>query len=160
VCSAHISSLNQIWINFFEKLDISLQMCIVCSSSGSSLKGVLNYLGKYVLFTLKHQELRRRRLGGLTLARLHLIWGGHGSQDHFSPGTRCLANRPLTMFLEPMAKFAHLKGNKDQLDEFVWRPYNEDTPFPCRFLLTLCGLRLSQFFVVEQWRFVNSPMRS
>jgi hypothetical protein len=81
-------------------------MCIVCSSSRSSLKGLLAYLGKYVLFTLKHQELRHRCLGGLTLAHLHLIWGGHGSQHHFSPGTRRLANRSLTMFLEPTPKFA------------------------------------------------------
>jgi hypothetical protein len=130
VFSAHIASLNQIWINFFEKLYISLQMRIVCSSSRSSLKGVSAYLEKYVIFTLKHQELRHRRLGGLTLARLHLIWGGHGSQDHFGPGTRRLANRSLTMFLEPMAKFARRKGNKDQLDEFVWRPYTENVPFP------------------------------
>jgi hypothetical protein len=35
------------------------------------------------------------------------------------------------MFLEPMAKFARLKVNKYQLDEFVWRPYTEDIPFPC-----------------------------
>jgi hypothetical protein len=130
VFSAHIASLNQIWINFFENLDISLQMRIVCSSSRSSLNGVLAYLGKYVLFTLKRQELRHLLFGGLMLARLHLIWGGHGSQDHFSPGTRRLANRSLTMFLEPMAKLARLKGNKDQLDEFVWRPYTEDVPFP------------------------------
>ena len=33
VFSAHISSLNQIWINFFDKLDTSLPMRIVCSSS-------------------------------------------------------------------------------------------------------------------------------
>jgi hypothetical protein len=29
VFSSHIASLNQIWINFFEKLDISLQLRIV-----------------------------------------------------------------------------------------------------------------------------------
>jgi hypothetical protein len=82
------------------------------------------------MFTLKHQELRHRRLGGLTLTRLHLIWGGRGSQYHFSPGTRRIANQLLTMCLEPMSKVARRKGKKYQLDEFVWRPYTEDIPFP------------------------------
>jgi hypothetical protein len=35
----------------------------------------------------------------------------------------------INNFLEPMAKFAGHKVNKEQLDEFVWRPYTENIPF-------------------------------
>ena len=80
-----------------------------------------------------HQELIHLRLGDLTLARIYIIWGGHGLPHKFKPGLRNMNSRPITNFLDPVARFAKQLNQISNKEDFVWRTYLDAIPFPWPF---------------------------
>ena len=73
--------------------------------------------------------MRHRRLGGLTLAYIHIIWGGHGLPHNIKPGLRKHNSHPLTKFLDPVAQFSKKLNRISNEADFVWYPHLEDIPF-------------------------------
>ena len=70
-----------------------------------------------------HQELRHRRIEGLTLACINIIWGGHGLPHNFKPGIWKLKSHPLKFFLDPVAWFAKQFNWIINEEDFVWLPH-------------------------------------
>ena len=83
-----------------------------------------------VWFVLFHQDLRHRRIGGLTLVRIHIIWGGHGLPHNFNPGLQKLNLGPIIQFLDPVAWFEKQLNRISNEEDFVWHPHLDDMPFP------------------------------
>ena len=100
--SGRVCNLSDIWISFFSKIDSLIPTIIVFSACRSTFKNNLTLFQSKVWFSLFHQELRHCRLGGLPLACIHIIWGGHGLPYNFNPGLRKLNSRPLIKFLDPV----------------------------------------------------------
>ena len=101
--SGHIRNLSDIWISFLTKIDSLITTRLVFLASCDTLNNtfiIFQYKSRFVIF---HQELRHRRLGGITLARIHIIWGGHVLPCNFQPGLGKMNSHPLTQFLDPVA---------------------------------------------------------
>ena len=94
----HFCVISDICISFFPKIDSRITTRIVFSSCHATFNYTFNIFQSKVRFLLFHKELRHRRLGGLTLAGIHIIWGRHGLPRKFNPGLWKLNSRPLTKF--------------------------------------------------------------
>ena len=129
----YVCNLSDIWIYFFSKIDSLITTIIVFSACRSTFKNNLTLFQSKVWFSLFHQELRHCRLGGLPLACIHIIWGGHGLPYNFNPGLRKLNSRPLIKFLDPVARFANQLNQIRNEEDFVWRPHLDNIPFPWTF---------------------------
>ena len=88
--SGHVRKLSDIWISFFSKIDSLITTRLVFPACCATFKNNFTLFQSKVSFLLFHQELRHRRLGGLTLAHIHIIWGGHGLLHNFKPELRKL----------------------------------------------------------------------
>ena len=93
-------------------------LCSFDSEAGAELREIID-------FRICSTELRHRRLGGLTTARLHVGW--HPETGVIQPGKRRNPTRPLGAFLEPSVKLKEWRFAAD--DSGCWDP-NETAPTP------------------------------
>jgi hypothetical protein len=78
-------------------------------------------------------ELRHRRLGGLTSARVYVAWWGPATdaRSKVEPGDRVSPRRPLGTFLEPSAKLREWRMAPPESPSSVWTPHGTDAvPYP------------------------------
>jgi hypothetical protein len=71
------------------------------------------------------QELRHPRLGGLTSARLILIWGGFGEYASFKPGRRTMIRTNLMAGIDTIARLAKRAASVTIKQGFMWKPHTE-----------------------------------
>lgn len=82
------------------------------------------------------EEVRHRRLGGLTMARTSIYWRGDGCVDPRAvrPGGRRNPIRPLGHFLEPSIKLFRWRRRGGAGADECWRPFAATAkPFPWPF---------------------------
>ena len=101
--SGNVHMLNDIWISFFSKIYILITNRLVFLACRVTFRNSFTIFQSKVQVSLFHQELRHQRIGGLRLARIHIISGGHGLTHNFKTGLRKLNSFPLTKFLDPVA---------------------------------------------------------
>ena len=108
---------------------VLLQLDLHFLACHATFKNTFNIFQLKVRFSIFNQELKHRKLGGLTLAHIHIIWGEHGLPQNFEPGLHKLNSRPLTKFLDPVAQFAKQLNRISNKEDFVSRPHLDATPF-------------------------------
>ena len=117
----------------FPFIDSLIKTRLVFSACGTTFKNTFTIFQSKVQFSLFYQELRHQRIGGLTLAHIHITWGGHGSPYNFKSGLRKLNSNPLTKFLDPVAQLAKQLNQISNKEDFVWRTYLYAITFPWPF---------------------------
>ena len=83
--SGHVRNINDIWISFFAKIHSLINNIIVFLACRGTFNNTFTLFQSKFWFALFHQELKHWSLGSLKLARIHIIWGGHGLPNNFNP---------------------------------------------------------------------------
>ena len=86
IISGHVRNISDIWISLFTKIDSLITTRLVFSACRDTFNNTFTLFQSKAWFALFHQELRHQRIGGLTLARIHIIWGWNGLPHNFNPG--------------------------------------------------------------------------
>ena len=96
----------------FPFIDSLIKTRLVFSACGTTFKNTFTIFQSKVQFSIFHQELRHRRLIVPTLARTHIMWGGHVLTQKFKTLLPTLNSRPLTKFLAPVLICKAIKLNQ------------------------------------------------
>jgi hypothetical protein len=75
------------------------------------------------------QDMQHRRLGGITSARLMIIWGGVGNPKTVKLATRNMESRSLSRFLEPAVGNASRGTLKSTACDVVCHPHTSISSF-------------------------------
>jgi hypothetical protein len=129
VISGHVTTWMSLWSKTLLKLLRRLNIKFVLSCSRSSSKDVLKALNQVSQLQFCFQELRHRRLGGLTSAHLMIIWGGVWNPKTVKLAARNMESRSLSRFLEPAVRNASQGTLKSTSCDFVWHPHKSTSPF-------------------------------
>ncbi len=97
----------------------------------SCCQGSVEALKRCLPAGTRQKDLRHRQLGGLTTARLTVLWAGpsFANPNLATPGSKPHPVRPLSYFLEPSVKL--VEWEQVGTMERCWRPQREEPePYP------------------------------
>jgi hypothetical protein len=129
IISGHIGSFTDHWKEFLTNLEHPLSQCIILSVIRQISISVTTELTRICQGGIHFQELRHSRLGGLTSARLVLIWGGFGDYASFKPGRRKMIRANIMAGLDPIARLAKRATSVTIKQSFIWKPHTEGKLF-------------------------------
>jgi hypothetical protein len=90
IVTGHIHEWNNAWKNFICNVEHSYDTRLVLSATRKHSKAIVQAYEESTVYRCCVQELRHRRLGGLTGARINLIWRGPVGYKQLRPGMRRL----------------------------------------------------------------------
>jgi hypothetical protein len=121
IVTGHIHEWNNVWDNVICNVEHSYDTILILSATRKHSKVKVQAYEESTGYRSCVQELIPRRLGGLTGARLNLIWRGANGYKQLRPGMRRLEHLSMTLFLEPVARLAARSSLEKAQQYFLWR---------------------------------------
>jgi hypothetical protein len=104
--TGHIHEWNNVWNSFICNVEHGYDTRLVLSDTRKHSKAIVKAYEESTGYRCFVQELRHRRLGVLTGARMNLIWRSPVGYKQLRPEMRRLEHRSMTLFMEPVARLA------------------------------------------------------
>jgi hypothetical protein len=153
--SGHIGLFTDHWKEFLTNLEHPLSQCIILSLIRQSSISVTTELTRICQGRIHFQELRHSRLGGLTSARLILIWGGFGDYTSFKPWRPKMLRTNIMAGLDPIALLAKRATSVTIKQGFIWKPHTEGKLSPGCVLMDKCGWKIGPLLIKINFLHVN-----